>query len=233
MGEVNDLERQVAELALANGRLKDRIAEQDRLIEAYRVRRSTPGTQADSSLTSAAIAVLAVGVIWGVYFLDLALPMDLKAWGIRPKTVSGLVGLLASPFLHLNYEHLMANSNSLFILLLLALSLNRGVALKAMAIIVVVGGGLVWVFGSSHTIHIGASGLIFGLIGFLLAYGIITRDWQTLLVSVYVTVTYGGALLTGLVPKTGVSWTGHLFGALAGVLAAWLVRPSKTEPAVT
>ena len=232
MTDVNNLERQLAELTLANAELKDRIAEQDRLLATCRDRLPAPGAQEETPLSSAAIAVLVLGVIWGVYFLDLALPIDLKAWGIRPKTVSGLVGLLASPFLHLNYEHIMANSNALFILLLLALSLNRGVALKAILIIVLVGGGLVWVFGSSNTIHIGASGLIFGLIGFLLFYGILTRNWQTLIVSVYVTITYGGALLTGIVPKTGVSWTGHLFGALAGILAAWLVRPPKTEPPV-
>ena len=233
MNDVNELERQVAELTLANHQLKGRIAEQDRLLETYRARPSAPGEPAESSLSSATIAVLMVAVLWGIYFLDLAIPIDLKAWGIRPRTIGGLVGILTSPFLHLNYEHIMANSNSLFILLLLALSLNRKVALEAMVIIVLVGGSLVWIFAAGNSIHIGASGLIFGLIGFLLFYGIITRDWQTLVVSVYVTITYGGALMTGLVPQTGVSWTGHMFGVLAGILAAWLVRPSKGEPATT
>jgi membrane associated rhomboid family serine protease len=96
--------------------------------------------------------------------------------------------------------------------------------LIAILIITLLGGGLVWVFGTANTIHIGASGLIFGLIGFLLFSGIFRREWTALFVSLAIGFFYGGALLSLLSVVPGISWSGHFFGFLAGVMAAWWTK---------
>ena len=94
--------------------------------------------------------------------------------------------------------------------------------------IIILGGGLLWLFGRD-AIHIGASNVVFGLIAFLLVSGVLERRWSALLVAIVVGLLYGGTLFVGIVPfQQGVSWDGHLFGALAGVAAAWwLARGGK------
>lgn len=175
------------------------------------------------------IAAVAVGIIWSVYLIDLFLPVDLRMYGIRPRQLGGLWGLIFSPFLHGGLRHITANTIPLFVLLVLALSYNRFLAFEAIVIIALGGGGLVWLFGGAGTVHIGASGIIFGLIGFLLFSGIFRRDIKALIVSLVVFFLYGGVLLTGFIPKYGVSWSGHAFGFLAGIGAAWLSGKEKVE----
>lgn len=176
---------------------------------------------------SVKVSAGAVVLIWAVFILNWALPFELRNFGIRPLSWTGLWGLLFSPFLHLNLSHIMANTLPLFILLTLSLVYDLEATIFALIIIMAVGGGLVWLFGGSNTVHIGASGVIFGLIGFLLAAGIFLRDWKALLTAGAVFFLYGGILLSNFVPKQGVSWTGHLFGFLAGILAAWLTGVVK------
>jgi membrane associated rhomboid family serine protease len=173
------------------------------------------------------IAGVVVGVMWGVFVIDLILPVSLTQFGIRPRRLDGLWGLIFSPFLHANLRHIMANTGAVFILLTLSLSFSRIYTVEAVILIAGVGGGLVWLFGRSGTVHVGASGIIFGLIGFLLFAGVFLRDLKSLLVSVVVLFLYGGVILIGFVPMPGVSWTGHVFGFLSGVLAAWLAGSAK------
>jgi membrane associated rhomboid family serine protease len=118
------------------------------------------------------------------------------------------------------------------ILLWLALTYSRIQAVEAIIIIVMVGGGLVWIFGAAGTVHVGASGVIFGLIGFLLFSAVFTRDIKSFLVAIVVLFFYGGAMLTGFVPTPGVSWSGHVFGFLAGILAAWLFGKDRKAETV-
>lgn len=179
------------------------------------------------------IAFAAVATIWGIFFLDLILPIDLRMYGIMPRTLRGLIGIPLSPLLHVNLGHLIANSGALFVLLFLSLTYNRSLTLEALIIIIFLGGGLVWVFGAGHTVHIGASGVIFGLIGFLLLAGWFRRDFKALIISVVVFFLYGGVMFVGFIPRSHVSWTGHVFGFLAGVLAAWLSSLDKKENATT
>lgn len=172
-------------------------------------------------------ALIVVVILWLVLLADLLLPVDLRQFGIRPREIDGLAGILSAPFLHANPAHLAANSGALFVLMLVSLSYNRRLTFRAMAIIVFLGGFLVWVFGRPHTIHIGASGLIFGLIGFLLLLGFFRREWSALVVSVIIFFLYGGALLSLLIYVPGVSWSGHVFGFFSGVAAAWFARSGK------
>lgn len=175
------------------------------------------------------IALAAVALIWAVYLLDLVLPLDLRMFGLRPRRLDGLWGLVFAPFLHGGLRHLTANSGALFVLLAISLSFDRKSAILALAIIALGGGGLVWLFGGGNTVHIGASGVIFGLIGFLLFTGIFQKNVKALAVSAAVFLLYGGVLLALFRYVPGVSWTGHFFGFLSGVLAARLTKNSPAK----
>jgi len=173
------------------------------------------------------IALTAVAILWLVNFLNLMLPIELRVYGIRPRNPSGLLGIVCSPFLHADLRHLIANTSALFVLLLVTLSFSRKLAFTAVLIIIALGGGLVWLFGAANTIHIGASGVIFGLIGFLMFIGVFRREWIALTVSVVIFIFYGGALLSLLVVVPGVSWSGHFFGFISGALAAMWTKAKK------
>jgi membrane associated rhomboid family serine protease len=167
------------------------------------------------------LAMILILLSWLVYFINYAVPVDLRLYGLRPRHIDGLWGILSSPFLHGNLNHLIANTGALFVLLTAALAYSRKLALVAVLIITVLGGGLVWIFGKADTIHIGASGIIFGLIGFLIFIGLFRREWRALAVSMAIFFLYGGAILSLLDNTPGISWEGHAFGFLAGCLAAW------------
>ena len=99
----------------------------------------------------------------------------------------------------------------------------------AIGIISILGGGLVWIFGKANTIHIGSSGIIFGLIGFLMFIGVFRREWRALAASAVIFFLYGGALLSLFYTLPGISWEGHFFGFLSGVLAAWWTKSTKSK----
>jgi membrane associated rhomboid family serine protease len=172
-------------------------------------------------------ALAAVVILWLVFFVNLAVPIDLRLYGLRPRHIDGLAGILLTPFLHVDLRHLIANSGILFVLLAVSLSFSRKLTFRAIWIIILVGGGLVWLSGKESTIHIGASGVIFGLIGFLMCLGLFRRDWKALVISLVIFLLYGGVLQSLFIYVPGISWTGHLFGFLAGVLAAWWTRAAR------
>ena len=163
-----------------------------------------------------------VGVIWGVFLLDCALPYDLASFGLTPRTVRGLAGIPLTPFLHASWQHIISNTLPLVVLLVL-LAGSRARSWLVVAEIVLLGGGLLWLAGRPAT-HVGASGLIFGLIAFLIVSGLLERRLVPLLIALGVGFAYGGTLLSGIVPRFGshISWDGHLCGAIAGVLIAFL-----------
>ncbi len=170
------------------------------------------------------IALAAIAILWLVYLINIVLVVDLRLYGLKPRDLDGLWGILVAPFLHVGLHHLIANTGVLFILLAVSLSYSRALTFKALLTIMLLGGGMVWLLGKGGTIHIGASGIIFGLIGFLMFLGIFRRDWKAVMISVVISLLYGGALLTLLVYVPGISWTGHFFGFISGVLAAWWVK---------
>jgi membrane associated rhomboid family serine protease len=170
------------------------------------------------------ITVSVIVILWVVYALNLVLPVDLRTFGLRPRDVEGIAGIFISPFLHGTLAHLAANSSVLFVLLLVSFSIGRRMTLRAVLVIAVAGGSMVWIFGEPSTIHIGASGIIFGLFGFLMFLGIFRKEPKTLMISLISFLLYGGALLSLLAPTKGISWSGHFFGFISGILAAWITR---------
>ena len=175
---------------------------------------------------------LFVAALWAVHAVNWLLGYQLNPrLGLIPRQTAGLDGILGMPMLHGSFSHLMSNTPPLLLMgTLLAATTTR--ALTALnAIIVLLGGGLVWLFGNS-AIHVGASGLIFGWFGFLVVRGLVDRSLVTLGTAVVVGVLYG-SILWGVLPgQPGVSWEAHLFGALAGAVAAVLLRTGVHKPEI-
>jgi len=168
-----------------------------------------------------------VAALWIVYGVNRVLSLNLNTLGIVPRTTRGLIGIIASPFLHANLYHLISNTIPLLILGLLLVIFYEKIAPTVIGIVVVVGGGLVWLLARSGN-HIGASGVIYGMAAFLIVYGLIKRNIIPILISVIVAVFYGVSMLGGLVPVRGfISWESHLFSAAAGVFAAYTLRSRK------
>ncbi|MGA2031973.1 MAG: rhomboid family intramembrane serine protease [Thermoguttaceae bacterium] len=168
-----------------------------------------------------------IGVIWGVFIISRFLP-SLDGFGVVPRTLGGLAGIPAMPFLHADLHHILSNTFPLFVLLAL-LAGSKARSWEIVVDVVLLGGLLLWLFGRS-AIHIGASGLIFGLVAFLILSGFLEKRLVPLAVAVVVGFGYGGALISGVLPRLGsqISWDGHLCGAVAGgIVACVLTRQSR------
>ncbi len=175
-------------------------------------------------------AIWFVGIIWAIYLLDSFLPGDWRTYGIRPRTVAGLTGIATMPFLHGGLAHIISNSIPLFILTAVLVYFYRRIWVHVCVLSVVLGGLAVWVLARSGTNHIGASGLIFSLMAFLMLSGLFRRTFTALIVALVVFFLYGGSLIFGVLPtQPGVSWEGHLFGAIAGGFLAWVYRNERQE----
>ena len=160
-----------------------------------------------------------VAVMWVVETLDAA-GAHLDSNGIHPRDPGTLPDIAFAPFLHAGWGHLIGNTIP-FVVLGCAIALS-GLARVAMVtvIVAVIGGVGTWLIGPAHTNHIGASGLVFGFAAYLIARGIFSRNPIHLVAGVGVIAVYGATLAFSLVPHPGISWQGHLFGAVGGVVAA-------------
>ncbi|MEM9344051.1 MAG: rhomboid family intramembrane serine protease [Pseudomonadota bacterium] len=178
-----------------------------------------------------ALAVF-VAALWAIQGVNWATDYGLNdRFGLIPRHLAGLDGIAGMPVLHGSFAHLMSNTPPLVLMgVLLAVTATRAL-LAVNLIIVLLGGALVWLFAGT-AIHIGASGLVFGWFGFLIARGFVDRSPVTLGAAVIVGLLYG-SIVWGVLPgQPGVSWEAHLFGALAGVAAAFLVRTHVHSPRV-
>jgi membrane associated rhomboid family serine protease len=181
--------------------------------------------QASSQGRARALLLVAVmvAVMWAVEIVDV-FAGDLDSAGIRPRDPEGLVGVALAPVLHGGFGHLMGNTVP-FVVLGAVIALSGLVRIVSVTAIVALVSGLgVWLVAPAASIHIGASGVVFGFATYLIARGIFSRRALHLVVGVGVLGVYGTTLLFGFVPTPGVSWQGHAFGALGGVIAARLLH---------
>jgi membrane associated rhomboid family serine protease len=147
----------------------------------------------------------------------------LDRYGIVARTGSGLLGVLFAPVLHVSWQHLAANTIPLLVFGFLAMAGGIGQWIAVTATVWLLSGIGVWLLAPGGTVTIGASGIAFGWLAFLLVRGLFNRSFGQILIAVVLLVYWGG-VLWGLVPgRPEISWQGHLFGALGGILAAWLV----------
>ena len=166
-----------------------------------------------------------VGIFWVLEILDqFVLGGALDQFGIKPRNATSLVGIFFAPFLHGNFPHLMANTVPFVILGWFTMLQRTRDFFVVTGITMLVGGFGVWLFGQPNSVHIGSSILIFGYLGFLLLRGYFQRNIPSIIISLVVVVFYGG-LVWGVLPgMPGISWQGHLFGFIGGVIAARLLK---------
>ncbi|HOW67484.1 MAG TPA: rhomboid family intramembrane serine protease [Candidatus Paceibacterota bacterium] len=166
------------------------------------------------------ISSMVVAGLFAIHLARTILRISAVPYGIVPRTGNGLVGILLSPLLHANWAHVLANALPLFLFLTLLLTNQRYYPSRALAMIWLASGLGTWLIGRSGSVHIGASGIVFGLAAYLIASGFLMKCWKAALVAVVIVLLFGG-MFYGVLPQAGpISWEGHLCGALGGVWAA-------------
>jgi membrane associated rhomboid family serine protease len=174
------------------------------------------------------MVAMTLAVLWGLELADSTMNGRLDDYGIRPRTVDGLEGIAFAPFLHAGFAHLLSNSLVFAVLGVIAYAsvpLGRFVGLIVIAVLS--SGFGVWLFGAPNTLTVGASGVIFGLLGFLLFRGFAERSPGAITVSIMMLLVYGGTI-SGILPGASyISWQAHLFGFIGGAGAAFLLRPAR------
>ena len=176
-------------------------------------------SRSDDRVRGFAFVGAMVAVMWVVEVLDVA-GLNLDSNGIHPRDPDTLPDIAFAPFLHAGWGHLAGNTVP-FLILGAAIALSGLARTAAVTGIVALVGGLgTWLIGPSNTNHIGASGLVFGFASYLIARGVFSRNPIHLVAGVAVIAVYGATLAFSLVPHPGISWQGHLFGAIGGVVAA-------------
>ena len=177
------------------------------------------------------ILAVCVGLMWGIEVIDTLLGGALKQFGIMPRSIVGLRGILFAPVLHGNFPHLIANTIPFVTLGWFVMLRRTSDFFGVTAIVMLIGGLGTWLFAPANTVHIGASGVIFGYLGFLISRGYFERRIGSVIVSLMIGICYGG-LIWGVLPgQIGISWQGHLFGFIGGIVAAWLMADSQPQKA--
>lgn len=170
--------------------------------------------------THALVLGSTVGLIWAVYVVDAVLGGALLQYGVRPRSVEGLRGVFFAPFLHGDFNHLATNTIPLLVLgWLVMLRDPRHFALVTL-IATLTAGLAAWLLGAAGSVHIGASGVVFGFLGFLVFAGWYARSFASIMLSLAVIVLWGGLVLGVLPGEAGISWQAHLGGFGGGALAA-------------
>jgi membrane associated rhomboid family serine protease len=165
--------------------------------------------------------------MWLLEIVDAIAGGDLDGWGIRPHDPDRLIGVVTAPFLHAGFGHLMSNTVP-FLVLGFAIALNGAARVLAVTGIVMLVGGLgTWLVAPEGSVHIGASGVVFGYAAYLVSRGAFNRSALELVMGAVVVAVWGSALLSGLLPQDGISWQGHLFGGIGGVVAAAALRRDR------
>ncbi|WP_106848408.1 rhomboid family intramembrane serine protease [Blastococcus sp. Marseille-P5729] len=197
----------------------------------------------DERLSRPLPALITVGVLLLVMvvleIVDAAIPANLDLYGIEAQEPDGLPGIFSAPFLHHGFAHLWSNAVPFFVLGFLTIIGGMKRFVLASIGIIIISGLFAWglTFGPGTQIIVGASGWVFGLLTYLLARGVFTRNGKQIVISVVVLALYGSVLLGIFPTEAGVSWQGHLGGAVAGVLMAWLLsrgdRARRASSSVT
>src|SRR5450631_279629 len=190
----------------------------------------TGSRQVRTSFRVALEIVLAfVALLWLIQLFNWTLDLELQRFGVRPREWQGLVGILLAPLLHADFMHLIANSLPLLVLGTVMLHLYPGAASRVLIAVYLGPGIAVWLFAKGG-VHIGASGMAYGLVSYILVAGLIRRDRRAIAASLLVCFMYG-ALVWGVLPiQSGVSWETHLSGALIGIALAFIFRHLDIPP---
>jgi membrane associated rhomboid family serine protease len=169
------------------------------------------------------LLVCVVIVLWAIELANSLMNNALNNLGIRPRNILGLQGILFAPFLHGSWRHLISNTFPLVILSWLIMARDRSEWIGVTVLTAIASGLGTWLFGGATTIHIGASGVVFGYFGFLVARAYFERSFGSIAICLLVLALFSG-MIWGILPvQVGISWEGHLFGLLGGIAAAWTI----------
>ncbi len=168
-----------------------------------------------------------VTTLWAAFTANLVAGGALTGFGIRPRTIDGLWGILFAPFLHGSVAHLVSNTIPLVLLGGLVLLRDARHFFPVTAIAMLGAGFCAWLLGSPNSVHIGASGVVFGYFGFLMLAGWFARSAGSIALSILVTALWGGLVFGVLPGQPGISWQAHLGGFIGGVLAAKWLAPRR------
>jgi membrane associated rhomboid family serine protease len=175
------------------------------------------------------IALALVVLLWGILLVDTMFNLHLNRFGLRPGSLQGLLGVVTAPLLHGGAGHLFNNSIPLLVALTASLYLYPNAALRVVPLVWLGSGLLGWFIGR-HSLHIGASGLLYGLLAFVFVSGVLRRDMRSVAVSLLVWFLYG-TMIWGILPiRPNMSWELHLSGGAIGILLAWLYRKWDRVP---
>jgi membrane associated rhomboid family serine protease len=174
------------------------------------------------------ILIVAIAIFWAVEITDLLLfNGGLDSYGIQPHSIIGLRGIVFAPLLHGGFPHLIANTIPFLTLGWLTMIQETKDFYVASIMSALIGGAGVWLFGSPQSVHIGASILIYGYLGFLLLRGYFQKNFPSIALSIFVAIVYGGFIWGVFPSQMGVSWQGHLFGFIGGAIAAKMVAHER------
>lgn len=168
-------------------------------------------------------------LIWIVFWAELRFGLHLKHFGVYPRKIEGLIGVICSPFIHGSLTHLYHNSIPLFVLSMALFYFYRPIAWKLILWGILLSGLFTWCIGSP-AYHIGASGLIYVLMSFLLFKGLFSKHYRLIALSLVVVFLYGGMIWYIFPVKEKMSWEGHLSGFVVGILCSFLFKSSIAKP---
>ena len=184
---------------------------------------------------SLAIPALLVTLMWVVKVAEMAFSVDLSHWGLIPQTTRGLIGILTMPFLHGSWEHLLTNSFPILVLGTALYYCYPTLANRVKLIGWLASGLLTWCIGAPHSVHVGASALIYSLNLFLVVSGFIRRNRQLIVISLIMVFLYG-SFIWGMIPAfaklQNISWEGHLSGAIVGTALAFIFKKEGPQKEV-
>lgn len=170
--------------------------------------------------------------MWIIYFVSNYFDINLSRMGILPRNLTGVLGVFSAPVVHANFSHLLSNTIPLLILGWVIFFFYPKVSYRVFIFIYLLTGIFVWLF-ARQVYHIGASGIVYGFVSFLFFSGIFRRDNKSIAIALLVTFLYGGIIWGVLPGQKGISWESHLFGGIAGIIVAFILRnidpPKKYE----
>jgi membrane associated rhomboid family serine protease len=164
-------------------------------------------------------------LIWLIQAVQTLFYIDFGFLGLLPRNIEGLKGILLAPLIHGDFAHLISNSVPLFVLSVIILFFYPRIAIRSFILIYLLTGLSVWLFARGNVFHIGASGVVYGLVSFVFWMGIFRRSLKAIILALIVTLLYSGMFL-GVLPnqQEGISWESHLIGGLVGIFVAFMYK---------
>ena len=175
-------------------------------------------------LESFKFPIIMLAIMWGIHIIKVVTGFRFAAmYGMYPRSTEGILGIFTSPLIHSNWQHLTNNSVPFLVLGVMIFLFYRRIALKSFVLIYILTGLAVWIF-ARDVIHIGASGVVYGLVSFVAFLGIFRRNIKSIVLSLIILFLYSGMFYGVLPNQPGISWESHLLGGIVGIIVAWIFR---------